>query len=287
MNAEDLVRTSLRETAEQVAPLTGLYESAVRRGKRRRIARRTAATGAAVLSVAAITTTGVVIADHTGHGGSHRVIGPAGSGGQQVVADPWWDTWPTDRYYNHIDLAFLQAARPTYDPSGGPEKIKVYAAGTTTDGSQWVMYTDPTEGHKIEWLQGRNNKPVEGEVPDNVDAGLTFTTWSFPTQSAEDGTSGNQQWMIVVGRPGTTEIDFSPDGATWQPLDTRNGIAVLFLPNGFPPATARVRLFDANGVYATGTPEGAGADTPSPTPGSTGNPTAEPSSTTVMASPRA
>jgi hypothetical protein len=62
------------------------------------------------------------------------------------------------------------------------------------------------------------------------------------------------------------------------------GPDLTLLPNGFPPATARVRLFDANGVYATGTPEGAGADTPSPTPGSTGSPTAEPSSATVMAS---
>jgi hypothetical protein len=294
MNVEDLVRNGMREAADEVTPITGLHDAAVLRGRRRRAARRVATAGGVALSIAAITATGVFVADNTGGSGHH--VQPAGHGPstQHLVADPWWDTWTTDRYYGRVDPAFLSAARPTYDTSKGQVDITVYAAGTTTDGSEWAMYTDPTEGHKIEWLMGRNNRPVEGEVPAGVDPGMTWTSWSFPTQSAEDGRSGNQQWMIVVGRPGTTEIDYSIDGSTWQPMEARNGIAVKFLPNGFPPDSARVRLSDTSGVYAVGKPEGAGAGddaspSASPTPGPgeatpTATPSVGPVSTTVPAS---
>ncbi|MGN6473598.1 MAG: hypothetical protein ACTHK4_08125, partial [Mycobacteriales bacterium] len=99
MNAEDLVRSSLREVADQVASIPDLPESAIRRGRRRRDARRAATAGGIVLSVAAIAGVGVVVADNTGGGGHHKVgVATQPSGQQQVIADPWWDTWTTDRY---------------------------------------------------------------------------------------------------------------------------------------------------------------------------------------------
>lgn len=288
MNVHEIVRSALHDAADQVAPIPDLPAVAIERGRRRRAARRVATAGGLVLSVAVIASAGVVVAGHTGgHGATIRPAGQ-GDGAQQVIADPWWDTWTTNRYDGHVDPAFLQAIRPTYDTGAGPGKITVYAAGTTADGNQWAMSTDPTEGHRIEWWQGRDNKPLVGDVPDEINPDLTWTSWSMPTQSAENGTSGNQQWLIVVGRPGTTEIDYSPDGATWRPLETRNGIAVTYFAHGFPPATARVRLSDAAGVYATGTPTGAGAgESPSasstPASSSTPTPTATPSSITAPA----
>ncbi|HWC36452.1 MAG TPA: hypothetical protein VG650_16720 [Mycobacteriales bacterium] len=292
MNIEDIVRSGLHDAADQVAPIPDLHATALQRGRRRRTTRRIATAGCVVVSVSAIIATGVAVSNGTGGGRHHNLhVAGQGDGTQQVVADPWWDTWSTDRYDGHVDPAFLQAIRPTYDTSKGPEKITVYAAGTTSDGNQWAMTTDPTEGHRIEWWQGRNNRPLVGEVPPEVDAGQTWTSWSMPTESAENGSSGNQQWLIVVGRPGTTDIDFSPDGATWRPLETHNGIAVTFFADGFPPASARVRLSDASGVYATGKPAGAGAgESPSasPLPGgsstSSPTPTAAPSSITASAS---
>lgn len=294
MNTEDLIRSGLRDAAEQVASIPDLPETAVRRGRHRRHARRVATAGGIVLSVAAIAGGGVAIAHNTGGGGHHNVPS-LGRGGQtqQVVADPWWDTWTTDRYYGGVSRAYLSNARPTYNVADGPDTITVYAAGTTADGTQWVMFTDPREGHVMQWLQGWGNQPNYGESSGTTTPYTTWTSWSIPTHAAQDGSGNVEEWLIVVGKPGTTAIDYSPDGTSWQPLQVEHGIGVMKVTTatGFPPASAKVRLSDASGVYATGTPAGAGANAPSdsPTPGTasmtpTATPRVAPVSTTAAAS---
>jgi hypothetical protein len=159
------------------------------------------------------------------------------------------------------------------------------------------MFTDPRNGHVMQWLEGRNNAPNYGENSGQVTPDVTWTSWTVPTQASQaDSQAKLEEWLIVVGRPGTTTIDYSPDGSTWQPIDVQNGIGVMKVTTdtGFPPATAKVRLSDASGVYATGTPAGAGANQPSTPPSPTGDPTATaspspsaavgPVSTTVRAS---
>ena len=261
MNVDDLIRAGLHDIAEEVTPYPGLYADAVRRGRRHRAVRRTVTASSAVLSVAAIAAGAVLLSG----GGGTQTVSPSDST-QQVVTSPWWQLWPLGRHNGAVDPHFLAAIDPD-----NAMNVQVYAAGTTTDGTQWAMYTDAADGHRVAWMDGRDGQPLVGDVPDEVDPNLTWTSWSFPTQSAEDGTSGNQQWLIVVGRPGTTQIDFSADGTNWQPLETHDGIADVFLSSGFPPATAEVRLSDASGVYAVGTPTGAGAGQPDasarPTPG--------------------
>ena len=298
MNVEDLVRNGMREAADEVTPITGLHDAAVLRGRRRRAARRVATAGGVALSIVAITATGVLVADNTG--GSGHQVQPAGHrpSTQHLIADPWWDTWTTDRYYGHVDAAFLTAARPTYNEKAGPDKVTVYAAGTNPDGMQWVMFTDPRNGHVMQWLEGHNNAPNYGESSGQVTPDATWTSWTVPTEASQAGSGTKvEEWLIVVGRPGTTGIDYSPDGTTWQALTVDNGIAVMKVTTstGFPPATAKVRMTDANGVYATGTPAGAGAnanpsDSPSPAPGDsssapTASPSVEPASTTEPATP--
>jgi hypothetical protein len=278
MNVEDIVRSGLHDAAEQAAPIADLHVTAVQRGRRRRTVRRVATTGGVALSVAAIVGVGVVVAGNTGGGGNHVVqVGNRGPGVQRVVADPWWQTWTTDRHFGTIDPAFLTAARPTYDGDGGPQPITVYAAGTMTDGTQWVMFTDPHDGHIMQWLQGWDNNPNFGESTQTVTPEVTWTSWSIGNLAAHNGGTNNQQWLIVVGQPGTTSIDYSADGTTWQPMDVRQGIGVVKITDGFPPATSKVRLSNASGIYAVGAPAAAGAGTEAPDGGvGTASPTPTP-----------
>lgn len=295
MTIEDRLRNGLHDAADGVAPIPDLPDAAIQRGRRRRTVRRVTTAGGVVLSVAAIGTTGAVVANNTGGGSSHKLgVGSHNVGTQHVVADPWWDTWTTDRYYGRVDPAFLAAARPIYDRAAGPEKISVYAAGTNPDGLQWVMFTDPHDGYVMQWLEGHNNAPSYGESSGQVTPDLTWTSWTVPTEATQsNGAATVEEWLIVVGRPGTTTIDYSPDGTTWQPIDVEHGIGVMKVAThtGFPPASAKVRLSDAGGVYATGTPAGAGADanpSDSPPPGTgdatpTPTPSVSPVSTTAPA----
>ena len=285
MNVEDLVRTSLHDAAEQAAPIPDLYATAVQLGRRRRSTRRAATAGGVAISVAAIAGIGVVVANGTAGSGHHRLhVAGHGDGAQQVVADPWWGSWTTDRYYGDVSAAYLAAARPTYDVNAGPERIRVFAAGTMPDGTQWAMFTDETSPHVMQWLQGWGDHPNFGESSGKAEPDLMWTSWSVPTHASQDGSPNLEEWLIVVGRPGTTAIDYSPDGNTWQPLDVEHGIGVMKVttPTGFPPAAAKVRMTDASGVYATGTPAGAGANaepSASPTPDDDAAPSATPSAT--------
>lgn len=256
MNVEDVVRTGLRDAADQVAAIPYLSDTAIARGRRRRATRRAATAGGIVVSIAAITATGFVVANNAG-GSGHHGFGPASHnvGTQHVIADPWWQTWTPGRHDGPVDPRFAEAL--------GRSAV-VYAAGTTPDGTDWAMYTYPQDGsggHRVAWQQGWDGQPDFGDVPDEFEPGMTWASWSTPTRSAHDNTSGNQQWLIVVGRPGTTAVDYSADGVTWQPLDVVQGIAVMKVTTatGFPPASARIRLSDASGVYATGKPAVAGA----------------------------
>jgi hypothetical protein len=280
MSVEDMIRSGLQDLAEQMPPIADLPATTLRQGRRRRRARRAATAGGAILSVAAITGVGLVAADNIGSG---RSLQPAAHGDatQHVVANPWWQTWTMDRYNGGITPAFLHAARPTYDVAKGPERIKVYAAGTLPDGVQWAMFTDETSPHVLQWLQGTDNHPNFGESPGAARPEMTWTSRALGTQVWEHDPSHPEGWLIVVGRPGTTSIEYSPDGVTWRSLEVENGIGLMKVKTstGFPPATAKVRLTDASGVYATGTPEGAGIDPDPqahPTPGEATVPTATP-----------
>jgi hypothetical protein len=269
MSPEDILRSGLHDLADQVAELADLHRVAVQRGRRRRSVRRATAAGSAVLSVAAVAGVGVVVADNTG-GGSSVLITPLAS--DTTPAAPWWQTWPQGRHYGPVDQAF-----DNYVIAHTEAELVVptlYAAGSQPDGTDWAMYL--SDHDQIFWMQGWDGQPDYGQEPPNADPAMTWTSWSTPTRAAHDDVTNNEQWLIIVGRPGTTEIDYSADGTAWTPLDLQDGIGVIKL-DGFPPAAAEVRLSDANGVYATGTPEGAGAGTPNPSYSPTATATATPS----------
>jgi hypothetical protein len=251
MNVEELVSSSLRDSAARVEDIPDLYATAVTKGRRRRTVRRGAMVTGSVVAVAGIIAGSLAVA---GSGAGTHHVAPADDG-QQVVADPWWQAWTLNRSDGSIDQAFLS----TIDPAN-TASLKIYAGGTTSDGTEWAMATSPVDGHKIEWTEGWDGKAFDGDVPDVVDPGMTWTSWSFMSRATHnDEMYLNQRWEVVVGQPGTTAIDYSPDGSSWQPVDVHNGIGVLYLANGYPPATAQVRLSNASGVYAQGAVAGAGA----------------------------
>jgi hypothetical protein len=273
MNADDILRSGLHDLADEVAEFADLHRVAVQRGRRRRSVRRATAAGSAVLSVAAVAGVGVVVADNAG--GDHRVVQTGDSGTQKVIADPWWEAWPQNRHDGPVDSTFDNYVI-THTQAESVVPI-LYAAGTEPDGTDWAMYL--ADHDQLFWMQGWNGQPDYGQEPPGADPGMTWTSWTTPTRAAHDSDTNDQQWLIIVGRPGTTQIAYSADGTTWTPLDVQDGIAVTLIEHGFPPATAQVRLSDASGVYAQGVPEGAGADvepSTSPTPPGLSTPLATP-----------
>jgi hypothetical protein len=250
MNIEELVQASLDDVAAQTAPIDDLVPTVLHHGHRRRRVRRTASVAMSVVGVGTVIGAAVVAANHTGHPAprvAHQATEPTAP-----PTTPWWESWPAGRQYGPLDKHFVDAATPN--------DSKVYASGTMPDGTDFAVYLDSRTGHTPQWIQGWNGAPDFG---DSSTAGpsATWMTWTTPdlaTHESADG-STNRQWLIVVGRPGTTSIDYSANGTTWQPMNLEQGIGVIHLLDGFPPASAQVRLADDSGVYATGTPAGAGA----------------------------
>jgi hypothetical protein len=288
MDIGDLLRNQLHDEANAVAPIDGLLEASTQLGRRKQRGRRLAVVGSSV-AAAAIVVGGSLVIGSSG-GGTHTLkITPEATGAghhAKAAADvtPWWQTWTKDRHFGPVNQTFLTNARPTYDTAKGPEPITVWASGSEADGTDWVMFTDPHDGHQIQYYQGWNGSPDFGESPQVEQPDITWQSFTSPTLDSHNYASNTSQFMIIVGKPGTTSIKFAPDGTTFVDEPVQDGISVVKLPD-FPAKTAKVQLATADGVYATSTPDGAGAGTTadeqtSPSPGGgTSVPTASPTST--------
>lgn len=280
MNVEEMLRTSLHGEADTVPPISDLLDRAVGRGRHKQRVRRAAAVGGSALTIAAVVGGGLAVANL---GPDNRAsVTPNSTAGSPTGAGtmPWWDTWTTGRHNGPVDQTFLTAAKPMYGNESQPEDIQTWATGSMPDGTDWVLFTSPTTGHALQWLQGWNGAPDYGESRQPVDRGMTWTSFESPTLAAHNDYRLEQQWLIVVGQPDTTAISYAADGSDFTAMDVHDGIGVMKI-DGYLPTGARVQLSDPSGVYATGTPYGAGPDPQaSPTSGSaaTTTPTASPSS---------
>jgi hypothetical protein len=134
------------------------------------------------------------------------------------------------------------------------------------------MYTASHSGSSVQWLQGLDGVSGLGHDSQAVTPDLTWTSFLANSVAKPHEMWQVHRWLIVVGKPDTTEIDYSPDGTAWRPLATHNGIAMAYIDEGWPAADAMVRLSNAQGIYAEGAPDGAGlglhdvqAGTPTPT----------------------
>ncbi|HVT20324.1 MAG TPA: hypothetical protein VHE57_02895 [Mycobacteriales bacterium] len=261
MNVEDLVRERLHQAAEQIPPIADLPASAVEQGRRRRALRRAAVMGGVAMAVAV--SGGAVALVHNG-GGSRSVIRVSTAPPTHCPNDgakggaPWWDAWADTRQQGRIDSSLVAAAsRYWYGVSKPPEPLCVYAGGTTPDGSTWIMYTASHAPHLMQWLQGLDGLDIDGHYEQTAVPDRTWSAFLAESVAGPHELWQEHRWLIIVGKPGTTQIDYSDDGSTWRPLQTHDGIAVAYVAQDRPPAASRIRLHDKQGVYAEGTPPGA------------------------------
>jgi hypothetical protein len=253
MPVEDLLRDLFAREAERQPCPAGLYQRAVTDGiglRRRRRAGQIA--GSLILAGAAasavILASGSVVGSHRAHGPATPqapLSGTASPSSRSSATAPWWQTWPTGRSYgNPPSPAFLAALDPGAD-------VQVYADGTLPDGEEFAMYLDPATGYAVQYGQGWGNSPDYATGQTSADPQLhDYIIQLASTAAARGSGNDNSSWAIVIGRPGTTAIDYSIDGSPWHPMQVRNGIGVLARASGQPSRMVALRLIDASGQYA-------------------------------------
>ena len=253
MPVEDLLRDLFTREADRQPCPTDLYQRAVADGiglRRRRRAGQVAGSlivaGAAATAV--IVAAGWVVGSHRAHGPASPqapLSGTASPSSSSSPTMPWWQTWPTGRSYGTSpSTAFLAAL----DPGA---HVQVYADGTLPDGEEFAMYLDPPTGHAVQYGQGWGNSPDFASGQTSADPQMNdYIIQLASTAANRSGGSDNSTWAIVIGRPGTTAIDYSIDGGPWRPMHVSNGIGVLARTSGQPSRMVALRLIDASGQYA-------------------------------------
>jgi hypothetical protein len=253
MPVEDQLRDFFTREADRQPCPTGLYQRAVADGTRLR-RRRRAVQIASSVTIAGVAAAVVILAPGWVAGG-HRAHVPATPPGplsgsatpsySPSPAAPWWKTWTTGRSYGTPPSpAFLAAAAPG-------DHVQVFADGTLPDGEEFVMYLDPATGHAVQYVQGWGNSPDYGTGDTNADPRMNdYIIQLSSTAAVRSVGSDTSSWAIVIGRPGTTAIDYSINGGPWQPMHVSNGIGVLAHANGQPSDMVTLRLIDTSGQYA-------------------------------------
>lgn len=253
MPVEDLLRDLFTREADRQPYPAGLYQRAVADGiglRRRRRAGQIA--GSLILAGAAVTAVilapGWVVGGHRAHGPATPQAPLSGTASPSSSSSPtaaWWQTWPTGRSYGTPPSSAFVAA---LDPGAA---VQVYADGTLPDGEEFAMYLDPATGHAVQYAQGWGNSPDYATGQTSADPQMNDYVIQLASTAAARGSGhDNSTWAIVIGRPGTTAIDYSIDGGAWQPMRVSNGIGVLARASGQPSRMVALRLIDASGQYA-------------------------------------
>ncbi|MGH8889907.1 MAG: hypothetical protein ACRDV3_09150 [Acidothermaceae bacterium] len=249
---EQLIRGALAEDAESQPVPTNLVSIATRRGRQLRRLRR--ASVGALASAAAVSAVVFAINAVVPSGRSVPTVGSASGSSAPSSEQPtllpteieetpanWKEQWPTGRVFD-------AAASPTFLAKVAPgEQLTVYASGHAPDGSTFVMYTTPGDPTHPRWEQGVDSTTVafgdDGEFSCNGQCNV----FEFPTvQTHEDENMSATQWLVLSTMPGVLAVSYSPDGNSWQPMDFRDGIALLPLP-GIAPWNAELHLTLSNG----------------------------------------
>jgi hypothetical protein len=245
MITEQELRTALTRDIGQVAVPADLVGGALQRGKRMRMRRRIAVSATATVSVLGISFGAVHIAGGLRES-DHVVVQPTHDGSSSAA---WWETWAPNRQFGPpVSDGFLSRIRPQYDGETQPEHIRVWATATMPDSTNFVVYTDKQSPHTAQWISAYDEQPNFGEATDVRDNAWLWV--AAPTASSHAHNGDMSEWLVIVGRPDTKEVDYAPDGRTWISLTTENGIGTIRLASGLPSADAKVRLSDQTGIYA-------------------------------------
>ena len=256
MPVEDLLREVFEREADRQPLPAGLYQRSLKNGARLRRRRRAGQVAGACVLVAGAVAAAAAVPGWVTTARPSRVIAPAqgatsatsspsAAPSPSSAAPPWWQTWPTGRTFGTAPSArFLAQA----DPGAA---IRVYADGTLPDGEEFAMYLDPADGHAVQYIQGWGSNPDFGSGATSPAPHLNDYIIQLATTSAtHSGGTDNSTWAIVIGRPGTTRIEYSIGGGRWQPMQLRQGIGVLLRASGQPAQLVALRLYDSHGEYA-------------------------------------
>lgn len=253
---DELLREVLDADAQTHTPTADLPRRCLASGRRLRRRRQAGLVSLSLLSVAGIVAGAVALASSSGNHSRRQIITPghqasasvgshhANRGSQPKRSTRAWTSWPTDRVFG------AKPASGFFHPSSRQE---VFATGTMTDNTDFVVYGDPKDGNSAAYLQGWNGVGDFGQSAGEGPGGAqsAYLTAESPTYAAHQNGGPARQWLIVVGRPGTVSASYSADGVNWQRMQVQHGIAVINLP-GIAPRASQIRLSDANGQYVEG-----------------------------------
>lgn len=165
------------------------------------------------------------------------------------------------------------------EPTGRPGVLGWVPRGTATPPPGMTMDADMMQGAKRWYSEGHfateSYAPLwRGTLPDGrvayvfeaIEPARSFAV--FVVQ-APDGTDlrivhgfeiqprrlqisayvdGPQDFVVIVGAPGTGQLEFSTDGRRYTTVDTDEGTGVVAVTKGEDPKPFRVRAYDGNGV---------------------------------------
>ena len=255
MPVEDLLREVFEREADRQPPPVGLYQRSLKNGAQLRRRRRAGQSAAACVLVAGAVAAAVAVPrwattprpsrEVTPVQGAASATGsPSPAPSPSGAAPPWWQTWPTGRTFGTAPgTSFLARV----DPGAA---IRVYADGTLADGEEFVMYLDRADGHVVQYIQGWGNNPDFGSGASTPTPHLNDYIIQLATTAATHSSADNSTWAIVIARPGTTRIEYSIGGGSWQPMQLSQGIGVLLRASRQPGRLVALRLYDSHGEYA-------------------------------------
>lgn len=261
----------LASHADDLAPCGDLLEGVEReaRGIRRR---RGVLTGAAALSVLAIAVA-VPLATR-GAGSSDPGLGfatqgpsaastpsaePSRSPAGQPFADLGWPPRGPRADDGPLANRALAALLHSFDAGHKPDEtgVKMLWAGSLPDGRVVAaMQTAEVRGQEQKLFA---TFYVEGaDASDGRIVHRTEVTAINP-QSTQVGDGprqlsayidGAEDCVVIIGAPGTGQLEFSTDGRRYTTVETVDGVGIIAVTKGEDRAAYRVRVYDGNGVVA-------------------------------------
>lgn len=237
---DDQLRQTLQRHADDVRAAPDLLtnvESTARRVHRTRVALATTG-GLAVVAVAVVGTLAL-----TGSSEDTLRISPGVPGDETPTSTPTPSPVPTATAEGRwLSWSFRSGdGAQALDPSG---RMHPLWAGTLADGTTTVVIgqqpNDDGTIHSRAWVFPKGGDPTAYQLD-----GVTVD----PEETHEVSfVIGDRPCLIVVGEPGTGQVDVSVDGTSYEPVDTVEGAATVCRMGPQDAAAPRwIRVLDGDG----------------------------------------
>lgn len=255
---DELIRETLSVDAATCRAADDLLVRSMAGGRRLRRRHTVGWVTVSICAIAGLVAGSIAVAGAVSAG--RQVVTPAHRGENGLVSDPTavhatgpWTDWPRDRVFgSKPGASFFRDL-----PAGS----SLLGSGTLPDGMQFRFAQTTNTDEPVEDIAGVRDQPLWGDQPGAGDRayrtdapyfGSELMTAATYDNGQEDGNDGF--WVVIIGEPGTTSAELTVDGSTWQQMQIEHGIAVVKVhtPDAGMPASAQLRLSDADGLYADG-----------------------------------